>query len=641
MLSARPQERSFSYVRSFFSGARNYAEDFWVTVSRTAIALTVLLLAFSLRPLVLDKSFVIGEFSVPDELKGKGIASETIGHQLFERITEIQRVAKAAVAEKNLSVREFESNQGVAKLADVKLPGADLNMALVVSQLRSFFRIADTKLTGELGITKSGPTPEFEVRAYVSGTEVWSKVMRGSELRTLVTGLADELVEHFDPLSAGFFALRRPSSSGENLEHVIEITDQTQPKTQQEAAWTLTLRGMAWREKQGSADRTYASLCGAISVDPSFTPAWRILAGSLRDNGQLATAKDLALRLIRLQPRDPEGRRQLAAVYNDCVDGPEKPPATTFFEQAQALGDGRYLTYVDYGRWLYNHFDSDRPEYLDRAVEYFEKARALAPTEPSVYTNLARALGHPRLSKKEEQNETATRHMKAEMMARHALALDDHSPFANFVMGELMTDEAALALKSKERKKFAEAAIHYLQKSRDLATVPLTLYEAFFARAKAAQGDFEGAEQVLTAIRQQTSQPSYLVEWVQGEMLYNRAQQSSADKESLLNEALSRLQQARSLHACGARSDIITDLIARIQKRLEDEHPETVAVTSESAVDLPTGRSATDSRKSISKGEPTKWSPVCAGWQKSDINPAAPFEPDPALMIALPTFDAR
>jgi len=602
-----------------------------------------LLLVFSLKPLVFDHSFVIGEFSVPDEFKTIGISSETIGHQLFERIAEIQRVAKAAVAEKNLSVQEFESNQGVAKLADVKLPGADINVAFMINQLRSFLRIGDTKIIGELGVTKSATAAEFELRAYVSGTEIWSTITRGQELRNVVAELADKLVEHFDPLSAGFFILRRPSANGSNLEHVIQITDRIQPKNQQEAAWTLTLRGMGWREKQQSAERTYASLCGAIAVDPTFTPAWRILAGSLRDNGELDVAKDLALRLIRSRPRDPEGFRQLAAVYNDCLDGPEKPPAEIFFEQALTLGDGRYLTFVDYGRWLYTHFESDRPRYLDLAAQYFERARALAPNEPSVYTNLARALGHPRLGKKKEQNEIAARHMKAEMATRAALALDEHSPFANFVMGELLTDEAVAEHRynDKERKKFAEA-LDYLQKSRNAATFPETTYEAFFARAKAGQGDFDSAAQVLHAMQQPPRKPSYVIEWVYGEMLYNRAAQPAAEKEALLTEAVSHLRLARSLHACGARADVIRNLIVRIEKELENQYPENkVTVTSEAAVVLPTERSATDSRKSLKTGRTADWSPVCPGWQKTDIDPNAPLVPDPALMIALPVFYAR
>jgi len=232
--------------------------------------------------------------------------------------------------------------------------------------------------------------------------------------------------------------------------------------------------------------------------------------------------------------------------------------------------------------------------------------------------------------------------MKAEMATRTALGLDERSPFVNFVMGELLTDEAVFTHHYTDRKKFAEA-IPYLQKSRDGATVPEIAYEALFARAKAGQGgqgDFEEAAKVLTAMEQPPRKPSYLIQWVHGEMLYNRAAQTPAEKEPLLTEALGRLRQARSLHACGARSDVINDLIVRIERELVNEHPEKkVIATSEAAVVLPTDRSVSDSRQSL-KNVSTDWNPVCPGWQKSDYDPAAPLAPDPTFVAVLPVFDA-
>jgi len=71
MLSAQPSKSRLPFARTFLSGARSWAEDFWVTLSRILVAVIVLLLPFSLKPLVFDHSFVIGEFSVPDEFKAK------------------------------------------------------------------------------------------------------------------------------------------------------------------------------------------------------------------------------------------------------------------------------------------------------------------------------------------------------------------------------------------------------------------------------------------------------------------------------------------------------------------------------------------------------------------------------------------
>src|SRR5947209_3670697 len=105
--------------------------------------------------------------------------------------------------------------------------------------------------------------------------------------------------------------------------------------------------------------------------------------------------------------------------------------------------------------------------------------------------------------------------MKGEMTARAALALDEHSAFANFVMGELLTDQAVVAHRYADREKFAQA-IPYLQKSRDAATAPETIYEGLFARATAGQGsqrDFEEATKILATMEQPPRKPSYLIEW--------------------------------------------------------------------------------------------------------------------------------
>jgi hypothetical protein len=55
---------------------------------------------------------------------------------------------------------------------------------------------------------------------------------------------------------------------------------------------------------------------------------------------------------------------------------------------------------------------------------------------------------------------------------------------------------------------------------------------------------------------------SFLAERVCGEMLYNQYQNIAVDS-SLLYEANSHLKAARSIHPCGARSDVISDLMTR------------------------------------------------------------------------------
>src|SRR5947209_8667417 len=176
MFSARDSQSKHSRAYQFFSGARSFADDLWMVVSRTCVAALALLLIVSLKPLIFDRNFVIGEFVVPDEMKASGLTSSVIARLLYERVARIQRIAKAAVAEQYFDAQPFESHEMRAKLADIKILGAEVNLATLVTQVRALLGITDTQIVGEvaLGSREPGKT-NYVIRAQASGSSAWTK----------------------------------------------------------------------------------------------------------------------------------------------------------------------------------------------------------------------------------------------------------------------------------------------------------------------------------------------------------------------------------------------------------------------------------------------------------------------------------
>jgi tetratricopeptide (TPR) repeat protein len=616
----------------------------WRFSVRAALVALVLLLLIPLKSAIFDTSFVIGEFSVPDELQKTGVTSGVIGRLFFDRVAEMQRVAKSAVAERQLGSAAFGgAGDNASKIADIKLPGADISLVTLVSQIRALLRIQDTKIVGEIIASKKDDHASYLLRAHATGGYVWVESEEGSDIAAITQTIATRLVERFDPLIAGYYYLRTPREDHSNLDAAIGIAEGFHSEAKDRQVWALVLRGLAWREKQGDPNNIRASLCAAIDHDRSFTPAWRILAGSLRDDGDLARAQDLALRLIDEQPDEPEGYRQLGSVRRDCTAGQaQEDEAKRLFVKAMELGEQRgedqpdYLSRVDYARFLYTWYSADKEypaneyaangypalskpnalsarkwDYMDKAAEYLGQAAELAPNETSIYTNWARTLGYPRTAEVTNA-ERESRFLQAELRGKYALNQDSTSPFANLVMGELLTDHGVVQHKYKQVDKFLKAQ-EFLAVSRKSTVRPESLYDAMFARALAGAGDFAAAEEVLSRLEHR-GQPIYLVEWVRGEMLYNQGR---------LAEALGRLKRAKNVRSCGPRSNLVQDLINTINRELGNSQAEAQGEATNKAIPVvATAEPADPVHAAKILPEPA---PACAGWDRLEGDKLDPW----------------
>jgi tetratricopeptide (TPR) repeat protein len=561
-----------------YSRLAHFFVHVWKVTTRGALVALVLLLIIPLYSAIFDRSFVIGEFSVPDELQKNGVTSNVVGRLFSDRIAEMGRAAKSAVAESHLGSRSFGSDTAASQVADVKLPGADISLLTLVSQLRALLHIRDTKIVGEIVVSKKSPETAYLVRAHATGGDIWVESEEGRDITALVEVVATRLVERFDPLVAGLFYFRTPEPHKANLDKAIGFAEGFHSQDAREQAWALVLRGLAWHEKQQEPANVRASLCAAIARDPSFTPAWRILATSLRETKSLPEAHDLALRLIHTHPGEPEGYRQLGSLRGNCMAGSDQESeANQNFEKAIERGESPnrtmpdYLSRVDYAGFLYNWYGADKQhlspdgsgamvDYMNAAEGVLSQAQAIASDEPMIYANWARVLAHPR-DFHESASARETRLLEAELKARYALTQDSTSPVSNLVMAEVLTDGAIASHKymseEKYRRKFHQAK-QYLEVSRRGLSRPDSLYEALYARALAGVGEFAEAEKVLQPFEGRTP-AVYLVEWVRGEMLYNQNRHK---------EALAALERAQGARTCGPRSNAVSDLIHRLRDEL-------------------------------------------------------------------------
>jgi hypothetical protein len=178
----------------------------------------------------------------------------------------------------------------------------------------------------------------------------------------------------------------------------------------------------------------------------------------------------------------------------------------------------------------------------------------------------------------------------ADVRVEKALKVDERNPFANFVKGELRTDEGVKAHKYTNPEKFRDAE-RYLRKALDAAgDSGEAQYEAMYARALAGQGRYDEAIAKLLAIKKAKDANAFLVEWVWGEVLYNYAGQNQ--NGTLLDNALEHLNHARDLRSCGARADQIQDLIQIVEteRKIETERknrPPADLHTSPGVADIP------------------------------------------------------
>jgi tetratricopeptide (TPR) repeat protein len=625
----KPEQASTGgwYLR--LSGVVTHA---WKFSTRATFAVLVLLLIIPLYSAVFDKSFVIGEFSVPDELQKKGATSGVIGRRFFDHIADMQHYANSAVAESHFGPQAFASAGASSKVTDIKLPGADISLVSLISQLRALLHIQDTKIVGEVVISKNAPEVTYVLRAHATGGDVWVEAEEGTDIDAVIRTVATRLVERFDPLVAGFYYFRNPEKR--DLDRAIGFAEGFHSTDKRQEAWALVLRGLAWRDKQKDSQQTRVSLCNAIDRDRSFTPAWRILARTLREDDDIARARHLALRLVQHQPDEPEGYRQLGSLRRDCMAGPEQEQqAESLFKRAIGLGAEREtdsLSLVDYARFRYEWYrpepSGEVPGY-DAMGDHLKAARSMARDEPSVYTTWARALAHPRSPGESRTAGDLSRLLDAELKAQYALTRDSTSAFANFAMGELLTDKGVERHKYRDVDSFTKAK-DFLETSRRGVVHPELLEDPLYARALAGAGDFFPAEEILKDIEAKAKarggSPNPVAEWVYGEMLYN---------QDRYEEALAHLNAAENVRTCGPRSNVVRSLITIIENKLANQPP---ANTDESepmraklvAHSMVTRRSAATGRpaKREVKELPTA-EPACPGWEQLTGDELSPWWP--------------
>src|SRR5947209_19891243 len=147
MLPARSSERPRPLLFRASDSIRGVLDFLTAVVTRGAILGFAIAFAISLKQIVFDSNFYVGEFAVPKELQESGTTGAVVGRLLFDRVLHMQHLARTVAADRGQS---FPAGDSTAKIADIKLPRAEINLVALVGQLRTFLNIEDTKIEGEL-----------------------------------------------------------------------------------------------------------------------------------------------------------------------------------------------------------------------------------------------------------------------------------------------------------------------------------------------------------------------------------------------------------------------------------------------------------------------------------------------------------
>src|SRR4051812_25877185 len=179
----------------WYQRTKTILSHLWTFGTRTILlavsVVSIVVLAIPLYSAIFDRSFVIGEFSVPDELQKKGVTSAVVGRLFFDHLAEMQRVARSAVTQSRLDSQTFGSEAATADVADIKLPGADVSLTALISQIRALVGPKNTRIVGE--ITKNEGESGYKLRAHASGGENWVEDKDGTDVEALIKEIAGRL----------------------------------------------------------------------------------------------------------------------------------------------------------------------------------------------------------------------------------------------------------------------------------------------------------------------------------------------------------------------------------------------------------------------------------------------------------------
>ena len=259
---------------------------------------------------VTKSTFVIKDISVPPAVASRGLSGEVIAQQILDHIAEIN--TQAGSKKEKADITGFESS---AAMPSINLPVGGLNLAAIISELRTLFGYAETKVTGEIYIAESGEsakgtTDRYGLRLRIAGQgPLFRSEQPSSNVEPLIDAAAQQIMRRYDPINLGYYYYRK-----KNFQRASELTDEVLASgNSNDVPWAFMMRGLIARD-QGHRTEAAVALREAVARAPNFVLGYVTLAGVLRQNGSLDEAETVARKIIELAPTQHDGHAALAFI---------------------------------------------------------------------------------------------------------------------------------------------------------------------------------------------------------------------------------------------------------------------------------------------------------------------------------------
>ncbi len=330
-----------------------------------------LLLIPSIASQFTRSAIVIEPIAVPSAMVTQGLTPEVVANRIWDGLQEF-----AATASAN---RETIAAIPDSQLIEFSLPDAGISIDSIFAQIRQFFRIYETRISGEYVCASADCAPD--------GMQLRLRVVRqNSDVIDLPAMGATSERDYYREAAAGIYAIIDPYVA-------IAAQAETAPLKAATLARGLILAGSKdakWAHNLvgdielngGDANTARLEYEAALGIDPNFHTARAGLANALlamKDNE--GALRELA-ELERRAPRNvlvPVGRSKVATTAGDIAEATRQLTIATEMEPL----DPSFLTTA--GR-----LDLEAGNF-DDGVRYLSDALAIDPAFPAALNALADA----------------------------------------------------------------------------------------------------------------------------------------------------------------------------------------------------------------------------------------------------------
>ena len=364
------------------------------------------------------KSYVtIDPINVPKGLVDRGITGEVVSQRIHDELAEIGRTSKIKQPLGEFSTLSFERS-----LPKIDLPVGGMSLATVVTSLREFLGLIDTRIGGEIVIDDDDdPKKKYSMRLRITDRgAVYQSEEPTHDLGGLFRLAALRVVERFDPhIAAAYHYAKKNYDEALRMIH-FSLSDSSIGND----AIALNLRGLIAKHQKRYGD-ALTQFRDVRARFPTFVAAQHNIAATLIMKGAYAEALNEANIGIAIDPNGVQGHTNAGSALYSMHRFNE---ALSHFEKSAAIAPTEVTGYLNQAS-VYRI--RSNPNY-EKAVALYRRAADADPHDPRTFIawgSLARERGN---------------HREARLLFERAIDAKPGSPGGYERLGALLLEEQKL-----------------------------------------------------------------------------------------------------------------------------------------------------------------------------------------------------